>query len=602
MQTVTGRPHYDRAPFATLREMLRDRARRFAQTPAFRYHLKPGGEEIVRTYSEFITAIDQFGTGLLRLGLAGCHLVVIGDNSYEWAIAHSAIINGVGVSVPIDKQLPENEVASLCQRGEADAFIYGPKHHSIALAVAARNQRIRYFICMRQGLVTADLQVRDSRFRDFDTVLADGASALADGDRQYMDCPLDPARMSSLLFTSGTTAMAKGVMLSQRNIVHNLNAAMATIDLAAGQQALSLLPLHHTLENTIGMYLLLAFGCCICYSDGLRYLVDNLKEWRINLVLAVPLLFENIYHTIHKKLEKTGKLRTVNLLRKVCRLLRKIRIDVRRKVFSQIIDNLGGGLSLCVCGAAAIDRQVVAFFEEIGIDFWCGYGLTETSPVISVCNRFVNVYGSVGNPLATVEVAIDTSQPEPGAIGEILTRSDSVMLGYYQNPAATAEVMTEDGWFRTGDIGFLDKTRSLHITGRLKSMIVLTNGKKAFPEEIEFLVNRIEGVKESIVWGEATSHDTVDISAKIVINREALPAGAAESAEQLSAWLATQIKSINKDMPTYKAIKYFVWTEQDLIKTTTLKVRRPDELRRIHAWLEQQGQTMRTASGRQSTD
>jgi long-chain acyl-CoA synthetase len=602
MQTVIGSKHYDRPRFATLRDMLRDCAKRFGPTPAYRYHDKPGGQEIIRTYNDFVTAVDQFGTGLMLLGLKDKHIAVIGDNSYEWAISHTAVVNGVGVSVPLDKQLPTTEVISLCVRGETEAFIYGHKHHEIALAVAAVNQRIKYFICMRPGILTPELRSQDRRFIEWDEVRTQGATALAAGDRQFVDVPLDPEKMTSLLFTSGTTALSKGVMLCHRNITHNVYAVSSTIDIAAGQNALSVLPLHHTFENTVGMYMMLAFGCCICFTDGLRYLVDNLKEWKINILLAVPLLFENIYHSVQKKLEKSGKLKLVNILRKVCRVTRKVGIDPRRKLFQQIHEGVGGGLNLCVSGAAAIDKEVVAFFNDIGIDFWAGYGLTETSPVISACNKFVNVFGSVGNPLATIEAAIDTDSKEPGAIGEILTRSDSVMLGYYQNPEATAEVLSADGWFRTGDIGFLDKTGSINITGRLKSMIVLTNGKKAFPEEIEFLVNRIPGVKESIVWGDATTHDTVDICAKFVLAKDHLPDGLADQPARISAYLAEKIKLVNQEMPAYKAVKYFVWTEQELIKTTTLKVKRPDEQRRIHTWLDLQGKTMRTITGQRMDD
>jgi long-chain acyl-CoA synthetase len=342
MQSVMGQKHYDRPRFTTIRDLLRDCDRRFGSQPAYRYHDKPGGTETVHTFHEFVTAIDQLGTGLFLMGLAGQHVAVIGDNSYEWAIAHNAVVNGLGVAVPLDKQLPDSEVVNLCQRGEVSALIYGPKHHAVAQVVAAANQQIRYFICMRPGVITATLLKRDSRFIEFASVLDLGATALTAGDRRFVDAPIDPQRMSCLLFTSGTTAMSKGVMLCHRNITHNIYAAASTIDLAPGQNALSVLPLHHTFENTVGMYLILSFGCCIFFTDGLRYLADNLKTWRIDLLLAVPLLFENIYHTIHRKLEKTGKLKMVNALRFVARVLLKLGIDVRRRLFHQILEGLGG--------------------------------------------------------------------------------------------------------------------------------------------------------------------------------------------------------------------------------------------------------------------
>ena len=597
MQTVIGKTYYQVPRFETLRDLIRYSVEHYGDTPAYRYHEKPGGPDVVRTYREFSQAIDEMGTGLLAMGFKDQHLVVVGDNCYEWAVANTAIVNGVGITVPLDKQLPVSEVINLTQRGKAVAFIYHPKHHEIAKAVAEAVPQVRSLICMKADVIEQELAQADSRFTDMDQVLATGRQALAAGDRSFVDAVIDPEKMSSLLFTSGTTAMSKGVMLCHRNITHNVFAVMSTIKLEAGQRALSVLPLHHTFENTVGMYMMLGFGINICFTDGLRYLVDNMKEWKINIILAVPLLFENIYHAVQKKLAKSGKLALVNKLRVVARFLRKAGIDIRKKLFHQIHEGVGGGLSLCVSGAAAIDKEITAFFNDIGIEFWSGYGLTETSPVISCNNYFVNVYGSVGNPLATIEVGIDADSDEPGAIGEILSRSPSNMLGYYENPEATAEVLTSDGWVRTGDIGYLDKRGCVFITGRKKSMIVLPNGKKAFPEEIEFVINRIEGIKESIVWGDELNRDTLDICAKIVVSDELLPEGLAGDAEKISAYLTEQIKLVNKDMPVYKAVRNFVWTTEELIKTTTLKVKRPEESKKIKAWLEDHQTTMRAMSG-----
>ena len=597
MQTVIGKTYYQVPRFETLRDLIRYSVEHYGDTPAYRYHEKPGGPDVVRTYREFSQAIDEMGTGLLAMGFKDQHLVVVGDNCYEWAVANTAIVNGVGITVPLDKQLPVSEVINLTQRGKAVAFIYHPKHHEIAKAVAEAVPQVRSLICMKADVIEQELAQADSRFTDMDQVRATGRAALAAGDRSFVDAVIDPEKMSSLLFTSGTTAMSKGVMLCHRNITHNVFAVMSTIKLEAGQRALSVLPLHHTFENTVGMYMMLGFGINICFTDGLRYLVDNMKEWKINIILAVPLLFENIYHAVQKKLAKSGKLALVNKLRVVARFLRKAGIDIRKKLFHQIHEGVGGGLSLCVSGAAAIDKEITAFFNDIGIEFWSGYGLTETSPVISCNNYFVNVYGSVGNPLATIEVGIDADSDEPGAIGEILSRSPSNMLGYYENPEATAEVLTSDGWVRTGDIGYLDKRGCVFITGRKKSMIVLPNGKKAFPEEIEFVINRIQGVKESIVWGDELNRDTLDICAKIVVSDELLPEGLAGDAEKISAYLTEQIKLVNKDMPVYKAVRNFVWTTEELIKTTTLKVKRPEESKKIKAWLEDHQTTMRAMSG-----
>jgi len=598
MQTVIGKQYYEQPRYETTRDLLKDCARRYADLAVYRYHDVPGGKEIVRTYSEYAQAIDDFGTGLHSLGLAGEHIVIIGANSYEWAISHNAVVNGTGVSVPLDKQLPVAEVINLAARGNAEAFIYGGTHHDIAKAVAAVNTKIRYFICMNPGIITPEWQKTDSRFVDFSEVLQQGHDRLAGGDTSFVDVPIDPDSMCSLLFTSGTTAMSKGVMLCQRNITHNIFVVTSTIKIEKEQRVLSVLPLHHTFENSVGMYTMQSYGCCICFTDGLRHLSDNLKEWKINIIIGVPLLFENIYRQIQKTLVKTGKLGLVNTMCRISNVLRKVGIDIRGKLFHQIIEAVGGGLNLCVCGAAAIDMEITRFFNDIGIEFLCGYGLTETSPVIAACNQVVNVYGSVGNPLATVEVGIDTDSSKPGAIGEIMTRSDSVMLGYYQNPEATAEVLGADGWFRTGDIGYFDKKNCIHITGRIKSMIVLTNGKKAFPEEIEFLINRIPGVKDCMVWGDTTSRENVVICVKIVVSDDDLPKELQGDQKAQAQYFTEQIRLVSQQMPPYKIIKYFLLTREDLIKTTTLKVKRPAELEKILNRLTALSVTMKDASGK----
>jgi long-chain acyl-CoA synthetase len=398
MQTIMGKTYYPAPRFANLRELIHYSVDQFGDLPAYRYHEFPGGPDVVRTYREFNQAIEETGTGLLACGLQNQHIVIIGDNCYEWAVAFNAVINGAGVTVPLDRQLPVGEVISLTRRGRATAFIYHPKHHATALAVAAAIPEVRCLICMKEGVIEPELRMADPRFMDLEQIRHMGEIALQSGDRSWLDVVIDPEKMASLLFTSGTTAMSKGVMLCHRNITHNIYAVMSTIRIQPGQRALSVLPLHHTFENTAGMYMMLAYGVNICFNDGLRYLVENMNAWQINIMIGVPLLFENIYRSIQKKLVRTGKLKVVNSLRRVTRGLRWLGLDVRRQVFRKIHAGMGGGQSLWVSGAAAIDREITAFFNDIGIDFWSGYGLTETSPVIAVNNYFVNVYGSDGNP------------------------------------------------------------------------------------------------------------------------------------------------------------------------------------------------------------
>ena len=600
MQTFKGIERYHgRVRLPDLKQHLRYVAEKYGDADAYVFRRVPKGPVFTRSYNKLLQDAESLGTELLAMGLGGQRIVIVGANSYEWVVAHHAVVGGVGVSVPLDRQLPEPEVINLSRRGEADAFIFHPKHLAIAVATSLALPGIRYFICMDPEQLEEPMP-EDPRFLVMDKLLVKGRERIAAGDRSFLDAKIDPEAMCSLLFTSGTTATSKGVMLNHRNICENVYAAVRVLEISAGDRYLSVLPLHHTFENTVGVYIMTYYGACICFTDGLRYLTDNLKEWKINVMLGVPLLFENIYRQICKTLEKSGKTALVNRMIGIAGFLRMFGIDLRRKLFHQIHDALGGHINLCVSGAAALDEEVIRFFNGIGIDFFSGYGLTETSPVVCVGNRIMNVFGSVGQPLPGVEVAIDTTETEPGpqAIGEILTRGPNVMMGYFQNPEDTAEVLGADGWFRTGDIGYLDKKGCLHITGRKKSMIVLTNGKKAFPEEIEFLIDRIPGVKESIVWGDQVSRESVEICAKIVVNREDLPAGAGDTDETLADWAAAGIREINQKMPPYKAIKYFVLTEEGLVKTTTLKLKRPAEMEKTRAWLDGNNLQMKTANRR----
>ncbi|MHB1483396.1 MAG: AMP-dependent synthetase/ligase [Saccharofermentanales bacterium] len=598
MQTIMGKRYFEGRKFSTIIEMIRQTVNLYGDIDAYIYHKVPDGEEFHKTYKQYLKDIEAFGTALLQLGTKNSHIAVLGENRYEWAIAHTAATNGVGVSVPLDKLLPPNEIENLLERGEADVYIFSPKYYKDAADIATRNTRIRHFICMNKADVKEELS-NDPRFIDMADLMIKGQAAVDAGDRSFIDAPIDTEALSALLFTSGTTSMAKGVMLCQRNICANIYGVSGVIKIPAGSRTLSVLPLHHTFENSVGMYMMQYYGATICFTDGIRYISKNLSEWKINNILAVPLLFENIYNKVNDVLESTGKKALVNTMVKVSRASMKLGIDLRRKIFKQILAGFGGELNLAVSGAAAINPKIVQAFTDWGVTFLQGYGLTETSPVLSACNEFVNVIGSIGNPIAEVELAIDTEDPTPGAIGEILARGDNVMLGYYKNEKATAEVLMPDGWFHTGDMGYLDAKGCIHITGRIKSMIVLPNGKKCFPEELEALIDQIPGVKESLVWGDESIRESIDIVASVLIDREKISKESGSPYDSsIAAYLADKIKDINAEMPAYKAIKYFVMTEKDFVKTTTLKIKRPVVIAEIREKLVATKQTMRSANTR----
>lgn len=604
MQTVTGKALREGAKYETLRDLVLDIREKYAGKDAFIFRRKPEQAEIHKTYDDFGADVEHIALALSELGLTGSHLSVVGENSYEWMVSYSAIVGGGSVGVPLDRLLPETEVVNLLKRGKVKAVFYHPKHHDMMISVAGKSGEtdpgVNYFICMEKEPV-ADKWPEDKRFLDFIDLLEIGKKQKEAGDRRFLDTPIDPDAMRIILFTSGTTSMSKGVMLSHKNICRNVYYISSTLYVETGERAFSILPLHHTFENTCD-YFLLSRGCVICFSDGLRYLVKNFQEWHIEVVISVPLLFENVHSKIMAGITESGKESLISVMIPLTRFLRKIGIDLRRIIFKDILKKFGGHLRLVVIGGAGIDKRYIRDFSDFGLDFLMGYGLTETAPVISVTTQECNVYGSVGRPVTDVQVGIDTEDTKPGAVGEILSRSECVMLGYYENPAATSEVMTEDGWFRTGDMGYLDKKGCLHITGRVKSMIVLTNGKKAFPEEIESLINIIPGVRESFVWGETSDRESIEICAKILIDRQEigkhLPVPDKNPGDNaIYDYFHDHIREINHQMPSFKAIRYFVFSEGEMVKTTTLKVKRKQELDAVHAILEKAGATMKSANG-----
>jgi len=497
--------------------------------------------------------------------------------------------------VPLDRNLPSNEVRNLIDRGKIEGIFYSGDFHPMMIEIAKVNNTIRYFICMDDYSVAGNA---DKRFVSLGTLMEEGKSLLQSGDKSFVEAPIDRNKMSMLLFTSGTTSTSKGVMLSHANITSNIAGVAASVYAGIGDVHLSLLPLHHTYENTLGMSHMIYRGVCIAYCQGIKHIAQNIKEFGVTILIAVPAIFEAIYKRLNDGIKKSGKEKLVNALIKVSEALRFVKIDLRRKLFKSIFDQLGPKLRLGICGTAPLNPEIIKGFDKFGLRILEGYGLTETSPLVSGNNDFVNKPGTVGYPIAGVEVAIDS--PDENGAGEIITRGESVMLGYYENPEATAEVIDKDGWFRTGDVGIIDESGTMKITGRVKSMIVLSNGKKAFPEEYEELLKNLPAVKESFVWGNQSSNGEVQVCAKLVIDKEKLQqeTGHIPSEEELALHYDAAIREINKTMPQYKIIRYFVITFEDLVKTTTLKIKRSVEYEKIRTILEKTGLEMRKASGR----
>lgn len=607
MPSIVGKALHEGVRYDTMRDLILDVREKFSTRDAFVFRRKPTEAEIHKTYNDFGTDVEYIGEALRIHGVNGSHIGVVGENSYEWMISYTAILSSGSVGLPLDRLLPEQELVNLLLRGKVEVLFYHQKHHEMVLDIAKNAEetgiKVKYFVCMCTEYIAPNLEwpKDDERFVDFLTWRNEGKAAVEKGSSLIKEVEIDPEQTRIILFTSGTTAMSKGVMLSNKNIMTNVYAISTILTLNPGERTFSILPLHHTFENTCE-YFMLVRGCCICFSDGLRYIVKNLCEWHVEACISVPLLFENIHGKIKTGIKESGKESLIATMIPISNFLRKFKIDLRRVFFSSIIKKLGGHLRLIVIGGAGISKEYIEDFNNWGFEFLMGYGLTETSPVISVTTSKYNVYGSVGRPLTGVSVMIDDESTKIGTVGEILSKSDCVMQGYYENPEATAEVLDENGWFHTGDMGYLDKKGCLHITGRVKSMIVLTNGKKAFPEEMESLLNNIPGVKEAFVWGAKDEKGAVDICAKLLIDRkvigENLPIPDTTAGDNaIREYLSAKMKDVNHQMPSYKSIHYFVFSETEMVKTTTLKVRRPMEQKAIEDTLTAANTTMKAANG-----
>ncbi len=558
-----------------LKDMLKKSGELYGDRPAFKFKTEKENEFKVITHKEFRYEVDCLGTKLIDMGLKNKRVAVIAENRYEWEVAYLSIACGTGVVVPLDKSLPENEIESLIKRSEVEAIFYSNKYDDIMKKLQNGNEtKLKYFISM-------DLEEKSNDVYSEKELIKEGKELLENGNKAFLEAQVDSENMGIMLFTSGTTAMSKAVALSHKNICANLMDIASVLEIHEKDTMLSFLPLHHTFECTTGFLYPMYKGACIVFCEGIRHIADNIKDYKVTAMVSVPILYENMYKKMLKGIEKKGKLDTVKKGIKISNILLKFGIDVRKKLFKEIHDILGGKVRLFINGAAALDREVEKGFNDLGFRIAQGYGLTETSPVISAGNDKHERIGSVGKIFPSVEVKIDN--PNEEGIGEIVAKGPNVMLGYYENEEATNEVL-KDGWFYTGDLGYLDKDGYLFITGRKKDVIVLKNGKNVYPEELETLVARIDGVKECMVYGKPEENDEADlkICVKIVYDAEEMKeVYGVEKEEDISSKLWEKVKEINKEMPTYKYIREIIFTQEELIKTTTQKVKRHEEMKKI---------------------
>ncbi len=590
-KTVMGLGFYENAQISSFKELIQNSIKDFQNKTAFKFIRDKA--IIEKSYTEFGKEIDALGTALHNLDLKNKRFAVIGENRYEWALSFFSIVNGTGIAVPLDKHLPIVEIENLINRGRVDVIFYSKHFDKEMLELSKRAMSIQQFICMDK--LDGDYP---SKFTSIPVLVEQGKKLIDKGDVTFIDEKPDPEELSVLLFTSGTTSMSKGVMLNQRNICANVSAITSSIKIYPNDVHLSILPLHHTFELSIGMLFMINNGVAIAYCEGVKHIAKNLKEFNVTILVVVPAILEAIYKKMKEGIKKSGKEGQINTLSKVAKAFQLVGIDLRRTFFKRIFDQIGPGLRLAVSGAAPIDKEIIIGFGMLGLNVIQGYGLTETSPVVAANNDFYNKAGTVGQPMKGIEVAIDN--PDDNDMGEIITRGANVMMGYYEDAIASKEAIDSDGWFHTGDLGFIDDDGFISITGRAKSMIVLTNGKKAFPEEYELLLNNIEGVKESFVWGNVAPDGDIQVCTKLVIDRALLEEKKSKglSDDEIAQMMQGEIKKINQDIPQYKIIRYFIMSNEDLIKTTTLKIKRPIEYNKVMEKLEKENTNMRKANGR----
>ena len=559
--------------FTDLKDMLEQTEKIYGDRPAYKFRTETSGKLRIITHKEYRDQIKALGTALVDMGLKDERIAVISENRYEWGLAYLSIATGTGIVVPLDKALPENEIESLICRSEVKAIFYSKKYDEVMDKIRkAGNTNIKYFISM-------DLEQKNGDVYSQKELLEKGKKLLENGDRRFIDAKIDSENMGIMLFTSGTTSISKAVMLSQKNLVTNVMDIRNLFELDETDTFLSFLPLHHVFECTVGFLYSLSIGASIAFCDGVKYMVDNLKEYEVTAMISVPAVFDIMYRKLIKGIEKKGKLETVKKGIKISTALLKVKIDIRKKLFAEIHENLGGKLRVLVAGGAALDPETEKGFNELGFNLLQGYGLTETSPVIAAELTHRRRLGSIGKHFPNVEVKI--YEPNEEGVGELLAKGSSVMLGYYNNEEATKNAIDADGWFHTGDLARIDKDGFIYIAGRKKDVIVLQNGKNIYPEEIETLINKVEGIKESLIYGMPDNGD-LKISAKVVYDRNLMKElYGLDSEEKIEEFINEEIKKINKTMPAYKYVRNVMVTEEELIKTTTLKVKRHEEMKKI---------------------
>ncbi len=569
-----------------LRDIINSSCELFPEVDAYLYKDKTEGKFVGIKYSQVKADMDALGTRFIDMGLRNKKIALIGETSYYWFLTYYATVCGTGVIVPLDKNLPPEEVVTLINRSGASAIVYSKKMEKAVKQLFNNPGTIEYFISMdelRHKALAADGDpdndqggsgATGNRIMSLRSLVAEGADLVHQGERNFIDAEIDPNQMAALLFTSGTTGKAKGVMLSHKNIASNVVNMSRREKLGDNFIILSILPTHHTFENTCVDWTTFYQGKTLAICEGIKYISKNMNELHANCMVGVPLVFEKIYKGMMKQAESSGQ---GEKLRNAIELSRRLKLynnpPIVKRMFKSIHEALGGEMKQFIAGGAAIDPQVIKDFEAMGIPMMQGYGMTECSPIIAVNQNNYSIAESVGRPMHGTTVRIDN--PDTDGVGEIVVKSPSVMLGYYEDPEATAEVL-RDGWLYTGDLGYMDENGFLYVTGRKKTVIVTKGGKNIFPEEIEEVLKQNELVKEVLVHGVTDKRiGNVAVTADIQPNFSLLKERYGEmDSSEIYHFYKELVDKVNDTMPPYKAIKRVNIREKDFEMTTTGKIKR----------------------------
>ena len=565
--------------YNSIKEIFEHSTKTYANKEFILEKFDPKGKYEEISYEQFGKDVIGFGTALNRvLKLENRpRIMILSETTYDWYVSYVTLLCGDAIAIPTDKELPDNELENVVKRSKADAIIYSEKKADSVKKIMEKFPQVKYFIKMysEDGLQNKTVGMQ--------YLINEGTKFVNSGDDYFAKVETDPDEFKVLLFTSGTTSNAKGVMLTSRNLAENINAATAYAKVYPEDRFFSVLPLHHTYESTIGFLLPMAWGSSIAVCQGLKHIVPNMLESKPSVLISVPLLIENLYKKINASIKKAGKDGLVGSMLHITNALKVVGVDVKRKVFSDIYENLGGNLRFIVSAAAPIDAKIGKWVEDIGITFLQGYGLTETAPIAALTPEYQPKVGSAGKAIPKGEIRIE--DPNEDGEGEVLIKTPTLMIGYYEDEKATNEVIEViDGerWFHSGDIGYLDKDGFLYITGRSKNVIVTQNGKNIYPEEIELLLAQVPEIKECMVYGKQDEKDPTNkeliISVKVIPNLDKI--GKDLTDEEIREIIWPKIKEVNKKLTSYKAIKNLEIKHDEFEKTTTMKIKRYAEIKK----------------------